>query len=419
MTGLTSGGWPQVVREGHNDDNLFLWMQQAGYATYYSGKLYNGQDEDNYNNPPARGFDHSDLWVGKNVYWYDNVSHAIDFGPIQYGNGHYSTDLLAERIAGKGGYIEHAAKHQKPWLMVAAPVAPHVQIGPKELGGVIPPVPHKKYKDLYQDYKIPRTPDFNPDTIGGASYYRHLPKLNDTMIEFNDEYQRRRLRALKSVDDMVGEIIEKLKATKQLENTYVVFTTDNGFHIGQHRMTGGKECGLETTIRIPFAVRGPGVEAGSVNPAISNHVDMSPTLMAIAGAPSRPDLDGAVIPWTDTLGGLNGEVRREHSSVEFWGDAMANMDGQTVSPWGPKGWANNTFYSLRLLGPDYNFYYCVWCTNEHEMYDMRVSWRLDMADSRPIPISSTTCSMIRRDKMCLALQEATLRRLFSDWTLCF
>ena len=212
--------------------------------------------------------------------------------------------------------------------------------------------------------------------IGGAAYYRQLPKLNHTVIEFNDEYQRQRLRALKSVDDMVGSIVEKLDTTGQLDNTYIIFTTDNGFHIGQHRMTGGKECGLETDIRIPFAVRGPGIEHGSLNPAVSNHVDMSSTLLALAGAEQKPDRDGNVIPLTPALKAqqLGGDGRREHTSVEFWGDALANRDGQFFpSIFGPKGWINNTYYSLRVVGEDYSFYYSVWCDNEHEMYEMIVS----------------------------------------------
>ena len=140
-------------------------MQDAGYTTYYTGKLYNGQTKDNYNNPPARGFDHSDLFVGDNVYWYHNVSHSVNFGPIQYEPDGYSTDIVTERVAGDGGYIEQGAGRDEPWLIVAAPIAPHVQIGPPELGGVIPPPPHRKYKDLYKDYRIPRTPHFNPDTV--------------------------------------------------------------------------------------------------------------------------------------------------------------------------------------------------------------------------------------------------------------
>ena len=161
------GGYPQVVKEGHNDNNVFLWMQEAGYNTYYVGKLYNGQDEGNYNNPPAHGFTHSDMFVGKYVYYYHNVSHSYDFGPIEYSNGLLSTELVEQRIAGDGGFIDMGKEAGKPWLMVAAPTAPHVQIGPT---GIIPPVPAKKYEKLYEDFMIPRLPHFNPDTVRIFSY---------------------------------------------------------------------------------------------------------------------------------------------------------------------------------------------------------------------------------------------------------
>ena len=210
---------------------------------------------------------------------------------------------------------------------------------------------------------------------GGASYYRLLPQLNDTVVEYNDELQRKRLRTLLSVDDMIEAIIRKLDAANQLENTYVIFTTDNGFHISQHRLICGKESGLETDIRIPFAIRGPGVTKGSINPAVTNHVDMSSTLLALAGANPREwqKLDGAVMPWTEELlQPEKGAAAREHTSVEFWGTTLDNGVGGIFTPFGQLGWHNNTYYSVRVIGEDYSFYYSVWCTNEHEVYDMKV-----------------------------------------------
>ena len=361
-------------------------MQEAGYATYYTGKLWNGQTAANYNNPPAKGFDQSDLFVGGHVYVYYNVSHSQNAGPIEFSNGYYSTDLISDRVTGDGGYLDQATGSNKPWVMVAAPVAPHVQIGGSALGGTIPPVPNKKYANLFKDYKIPRTPDFNPDSvsgltlpneslimqIGGAGYYRLLPKLNDTLIAYNDEFQRQRLRCLQSVDDLIKKVIDKLESTGQLDNTYVIFTTDNGFHISQHRLLGGKECGLETDIKIPFAIRGPGIKANSTQSAVTNHVDMSPTILALTGAQQMPQLDGGVMPWTENLSKVNGSLSHEHTSVEFWGNALANHIGGIYSFFGPGGYHNNTYYSVRIVGNGYNFYYSVWCTNEHEFYEMKV-----------------------------------------------
>ena len=72
---------------------------------------------------------------------------------------------------------------------------------------------------------------------------KDLPELNETVVQYNDEFQRRRLRALQAVDEMIGSLISKLEDAGVLDNTYVVFSTDNGYHIGQHRMNPGKNCG--------------------------------------------------------------------------------------------------------------------------------------------------------------------------------
>ena len=225
--------------------------------------------------------------------------------------------------------------------------------------------------------------------VGGASYYRRLPKLNQTVLEYNDEHQRNRIRALQSVDDMIGNIIAKLNATSQLEYTYIIFTSDNGYHLSQHRLYGGKRCGLETDIRIPFAIRGPGVKANWTNEAVSNHVDVSPTLLALAGIEHDYKLDGAIIPVNPALKRkARWTVSRELTNVEHWGPALAEGLGNlslssslAVGPGNLSNLANtgreyspdNTFYSVRVIGDCYSFYYSVWCTNEHEVYDMAVS----------------------------------------------
>ena len=159
----TSGGYHQVVKQGHNDANLFLWMQDLGYSTYYTGKLYNGMNADNYDKPPARGFNHSDLFVGGGVYNYYNVSHSIDGGPILHSNGYYSTDLVTDVVAGTGGHLDQAVNSGQPWMVVAAPVAPHVQLGKSKFAE--PPEPALQYRDRFEEYLIPRTPDFNPITV--------------------------------------------------------------------------------------------------------------------------------------------------------------------------------------------------------------------------------------------------------------
>ena len=180
------------------------------------------------------------------------------------------------------------------------------------------------------------------------------------------------MRTLLSVDDMIKNLTDTLDAAGQLDNTYIIYTTDNGYHLSQHRLFGGKRCGLDTDINIPFFVRGPGIEAGSTDDRISSHVDISPTVLALAEAGTRDEFDGAAMPFAGS--GSYPVQRAEHVAVEHWGLGLyegiygkygdAGTDGRS--------YPNNTYKSVRIVGGDYSLYYSAWCDGEHEYYDMIV-----------------------------------------------
>lgn len=119
-----------------------------------------------------------------------------------------------------------------------------------------------------------------------------------------------------------------------LDNTYIVYTTDNGYHVGQHRMGPGKTCALEEDINIPFFIRGPGVPKGKVETYPTTHTDIVPTLFSLAGIPLHTDFDGEAIP----VHGSRGKEKTEHVNVEFWGqggiesEIVGTGDGIVYSP---------------------------------------------------------------------------------------
>ena len=94
---------------------------------------------------------------------------------------------------------------------------------------------------------------------------------------------RKRIRSLQAVDRGVARLVHTLRATKQLDNTYIVFASDNGFHLGQHRMPAGKQTPYETDIHVPLLVRGPGVRAGAHVTRLAGNTDLAPTFEAMAG----------------------------------------------------------------------------------------------------------------------------------------
>jgi arylsulfatase A-like enzyme len=118
------------------------------------------------------------------------------------------------------------------------------------------------------------------------------PLLTAEEIGILDYQYRRRLQSLQAVNDMVAAIVRTLKNMGQLDNTYIVFTSDNGFHLGQHRMKAGKYTPYEEDIRVPLLVRGPGVPAGVTASAFVLNVDFAPTFAEIGGATLGARADG-------------------------------------------------------------------------------------------------------------------------------
>jgi N-acetylglucosamine-6-sulfatase len=218
------------------------------------------------------------------------------------------------------------------------------------------------------------------------------------VIAYNDRFYRARLQALQAVDEIVEGVITRLNDAGILDNTYVIYSTDNGFHISQHRLPPGKTCGYEEDINIPLIIRGPGVPKGETTDIVTAHTDLAPTFLALAGAPPRPDFDGTAIPVTqEELRGAKGS-RQEHINVEFWGRAVPEgiygfsvdegkmrkspkslpLDSVVFNP-APNAKQrivtfakNNTYKAIRIVSPSqgYNLYYSVWCTNEHELYNL-------------------------------------------------
>jgi N-acetylglucosamine-6-sulfatase len=119
-------------------------------------------------------------------------------------------------------------------------------------------------------------------------------------------------------------------------------------------------------VNIPFFIRGPGIPKGAVQNIPSSHTDIVPTLFKLAGIPLRDDFDGEPIPVTEEM--LSTNEKSEHVNIEFWGEYL--VEGNTF--FGQSYFPNNTYKHVRVIGDDYDLAYAVWCTNEHELYDMTV-----------------------------------------------
>ncbi|OTB18106.1 hypothetical protein K445DRAFT_308751 [Daldinia sp. EC12] len=372
------GGYPKFVSQGFNDNYFPVWLQEAGYNVYYTGKLFNVHTVENYNSPAPGGFTGSDFLLDPYTYNYLNSTFQRNGEEPRSYEGQYSTDVLAEKAY---GLLDEAVDAGKPFFLVAAPVAPHANVvmkdsasdGHRDLDNLpfefTEPVPAERHKHLFKDEKVPRTANFNPDKPSGANWIFQLPQQNSTNVEYNDHFYRQRLRSLQAVDELVDGLIQRLDAYDILGNTYFIYSSDNGYHIGQHRLQPGKSCGYEEDVNVPLIVRGPGITANyTANGVVTTHADLAPTFFDLLGIKQRDDFDGAAIPVTKERieeVKVKGE-RREHAGIEYWGMAM----GEGIYNRNPL--EHNTYKALRVSGPGYNLYYSVWCNNEHELYDLNV-----------------------------------------------
>ncbi|KAI1422147.1 alkaline-phosphatase-like protein [Xylaria sp. FL1777] len=362
------GGYPKFVAQGFNENYLPVWLQQAGYNTYYTGKLFNAHTILNYHSPYPGGFTGSDFLLDPYTYDYLNSTfQRNDEEPRSY-EGQYSTDVMAEKAY---GFLDDAVRdlENNPFFLTVAPVGPHSNVVYSRKDNSVrfgEPISAKRHQDLFKEAKVPRTANFNPDQPSGANWVLHLPQQNQSNVDYNDHFYRQRLRALQAVDELVDGLVARLEAHGILDDTYIVYSSDNGFHIGQHRLQPGKTCGYEEDINVPLLVRGPGVASNHATDIVTAHTDLAPTFLGLLGIPLRDDFDGKPIPLTKGEIATAEQVRREHVNVEYWGVAISEGEHQVLRR------DHNTYKAIRVSGPDYSLYYSVWCNNEHELYDLTV-----------------------------------------------
>jgi N-acetylglucosamine-6-sulfatase len=170
-----SGGYPKFVSQGFNEAWLPLWLQDAGYNTYYTGKLFNSHSLSNYDSPFPSGFTGSDFLLDPHTYEYLNASFQRNREKPVSHEGEYSTDVLAGKAY---SFLEDAIAEKKPFFLAVAPNAPHSNVKFEEdwfLGNAsthsivtTPPIPAERHKHLFPNAIVPRSPNFNPDEVGAA-----------------------------------------------------------------------------------------------------------------------------------------------------------------------------------------------------------------------------------------------------------
>ncbi len=276
--GPPDGGFEKFRSLGHENSTIATWLQEAGYRTVLLGKYLNGYPDRGNPTYVPPGWSE---WYGVLRGHYFNYQINENGRIVSYGSRpqDYETDVLARKTI---DFIQRTAKEGKPFFVYLAPFAPHS-----------PATPAPRHQDLFPNVKAPRTPNFNEEDVSDKpAYIRNRPPLTEKEIAKIDEQHRKRLQSLQAVDEAIEALIEALEAVGQLDNTYIFFTTDNGFHLGNHRLATGKVAPYEEDIRVPLIVRGPGVPAGRTVEHLTGNVDLAPTWAELAGVKAPDFVDG-------------------------------------------------------------------------------------------------------------------------------
>jgi arylsulfatase A-like enzyme len=230
-------------------------------------------------------------------YVLNENGSLVAYSPDQV---NYFTDVLSRKA---DDFIQRAATDKVPFFLYLTPVAPHV-----------PATPAARHLDLFPEATIPITPSFNEaDVSDKPSDMKFNPLLDDGNIStLNDKY-RDRVRSMQAVDEMLASLIKTLEQSGQLENTYIIFSSDNGFHLGQHRLFQGKDTLYEEDIVVPFIVRGPGIPEGhSVSDLLAGNVDFAPTIADWAGVTPPLFVDGRSLAGILAGGAKPSDWRQAH-----------------------------------------------------------------------------------------------------------
>src|SRR5262249_6994510 len=141
--------------------------------------------------------------------------------------------------------------------------------------------------------RAPRTPAFNLTPDASAPQWLHVqPLLSAADIMSLDQHFRKRAQSVLAVDAMIGQLPAAVAAIGEANNTYFVFSSDNGYHMGEHGLRWGKMTAYDTDIRVPLIVTGPGVPAGVTVEEIVENIDLYPTFTELGGVMAPVSIDG-------------------------------------------------------------------------------------------------------------------------------
>ena len=324
--GATFGGLEDFRREGHERRTIAVKLDDGGYRTVFIGKYLNGYEGGYVPEGWDRWYGYQGGSRGDKFAYFEN-GRGVLYNPERRLDTYVMRDKAVREIRNSG---------DRPFFMWLSFHAPHS------------PAPYpEKYAAAFSDARIPRVPSIGEERLADKPQWvrQHAGYVPE------DEKHRNRLRSMLPVSDSVTDVMWTLARMGKLANTYVVFTSDNGFRLGEHGVPGGKKAAYEEDVSVPLYVRGPEVPAGMVYDQLALNIDLAPTFADWGDVTPPPGADGRSLapvfedptaPW------------RTAFLIEHWRDRKAN------SPYIPTYKAVHTRDAV----------YIRYATGEKEMYEL-------------------------------------------------
>ncbi|MEU8845238.1 sulfatase [Streptomyces sp. NPDC048564] len=347
-----NGGFNAFHDGGQERDTFATALKAKGYRTAMMGKYLNGYspgdtvDGQRPYVPP--GWSQWDVvGGGYKGYEYDLAhNHSVQ----SYGDRpkDYLTDVLSKK---GNAFVKKSAAANKPFLLEVALFTPH---GPS--------TPAPRDEEAFPGLTAPRSPAFDTLPTDAPRWLARQDRLSPHEKNKIDEKFRKRAQSLQSIDRMIGKLRATVARAGEADNTYFVFSSDNGFHLGEYRLKAGKQTAFDTDVRVPLVIAGPGVAAGRTSDAQVSNIDLAPTFQRIGGAPVSSRVDGhSLLPLLD--GGSDANWRKanliEHRHAKRSPTDPDNNGGENISP--------PNYHALRTNA----YTYVEYGSGAMEYYDLR------------------------------------------------
>jgi N-acetylglucosamine-6-sulfatase len=381
-----SGGYSKLALSMSNA--LPVWLQRAGYVTAHVGKFLNGYGATSPDTEVPPGWnewygslDDPDAFTGGTYtaygYTLNENGQVVHYGttPEAVDPATYQTDVYSQRAA---DFIRRQAPQGQPFYLSLAPRDPHGEgQGACACTGNNPRAA-PRYEGTLNGLTAPRDPSFNEANVSDKpSDIKNRAPLTQAQINQIDDRYRARAEALLGVDDLVQNVISTLQATGELKNTVLIFTSDNGFFHGEHRVQSGKVRVYEPSIRVPLLIRAPGMPKGVHRSQPVGNVDLAPTILDFANATPGRKQDGmSLVPLMEDKRDFPGR----------------GLDLETYSNANPEEGEDPEAPPVGYLGVRTDRYlYAHYGTGEQELYDLRTdSFELQNQAGNPVyaPVQS-------------------------------